>query len=168
MSWPAVQLLYPQRLSWKESVSTNHTKTWVSYFCSHFPARSRMQKVPLRESPTANILYWIHTPRDQTQSPVPSRHRFLSIAGYDAHKSLLITRARVSGLLSYVHCLVSTTHVTAHTPPQLRTEAKFSSSSSSSSSSICHGVGPLVDPFRSHVPRSLFKGLQWFLIPVGE
>jgi len=29
----------------------------------------------------------------------------------------------------------------------------------SSSSYICHGVGPLVDPFRSHVSRSLFKGL---------
>jgi hypothetical protein len=37
-----------------------------------------------------------------------------------------------------------------------------------SSSSICHGVGPLVDPFRSHVSRSLFKGLPWFLLPVGE
>ena len=24
---------------------------------------------------------------------------------------------------------------------------------------ICHGVGPLVDPFRSHVSRSLLKGL---------
>ena len=34
------------------------------------------------------------------------------------------------------------------------------SSSSSSSSYICHGVGPLVDPFRSHVSRSLFKGLR--------
>jgi hypothetical protein len=32
-----------------------------------------------------------------------------------------------------------------------------SSSSSSSSSYICHGVGPLVDPFRSHVSRRLFK-----------
>jgi hypothetical protein len=29
----------------------------------------------------------------------------------------------------------------------------------SSSSYICHGVGPLVDPFRSHLFRSLFKGL---------
>ena len=29
----------------------------------------------------------------------------------------------------------------------------------SSSSYICHGVRPLVDPFRSHVSRSLFKGL---------
>jgi hypothetical protein len=38
----------------------------------------------------------------------------------------------------------------------------------SSSSSICHGVGPLVDPFQSHVSRSLFKGLPWFLLPVGE
>ena len=38
----------------------------------------------------------------------------------------------------------------------------------SSSSYICHGVGPLVDPFRSHVSRSLFKGLPWFLLPVGE
>ena len=40
--------------------------------------------------------------------------------------------------------------------------------SSSSSSYIFHGVGPLVDPFRSHVSRSLFKGLPWFLLPVGE
>jgi len=31
--------------------------------------------------------------------------------------------------------------------------------SSSSSSYICHGGGPLVDPFQSHVSRSLFKGL---------
>ena len=30
---------------------------------------------------------------------------------------------------------------------------------SSSSSYICHGVGPLVDPFRSHVSGSLFKDL---------
>ena len=41
-------------------------------------------------------------------------------------------------------------------------------SSSSSSSSIFHGVGPLVDPFRSHASRSLFNGLPWFLLPVGE
>ena len=34
-----------------------------------------------------------------------------------------------------------------------------SSSSSSPSSYICHAVRPLVDPFRSHVFRSLFKGL---------
>jgi len=34
------------------------------------------------------------------------------------------------------------------------------SPSSSLSSHIFHGVGPLVDPFRSHVPRSLFKGLS--------
>jgi hypothetical protein len=38
----------------------------------------------------------------------------------------------------------------------------------SSSSYICHGVGPLVDPFQSHVSRSLFKGLPWFLLPVEE
>jgi len=37
-----------------------------------------------------------------------------------------------------------------------------------SSSYIFHGVGPLVDPFRSHVSRSFFKGLPWFLLPVGE
>jgi len=36
--------------------------------------------------------------------------------------------------------------------------------SSSSSSYIFHGVGPLVDLFRSHVPRILFK----VLLPVGE
>jgi hypothetical protein len=33
---------------------------------------------------------------------------------------------------------------------------------------ICHGVGLLVGPFRSHVSRSLFRGLPWFLLPVGE
>ena len=44
----------------------------------------------------------------------------------------------------------------------------LSSSSSSSSSYICHGVGPLVDPFRSHVSRSLFKVLPWFLLPFGK
>ena len=43
-----------------------------------------------------------------------------------------------------------------------------SSSLSSSSSYICNEIGPLVDPFRSHVCRSLFKGLPWFLLPVGE
>jgi hypothetical protein len=32
-------------------------------------------------------------------------------------------------------------------------------SSSSSSSYICHGVGPIVDPFQSHISRSLVKGL---------
>jgi hypothetical protein len=36
--------------------------------------------------------------------------------------------------------------------------------SSSSLSSICHGVGPLVDTFRSHV----FKGVPWFLLQIGE
>jgi len=39
---------------------------------------------------------------------------------------------------------------------------------SSSSSYRCHGVGPLVDPFQSHISRSLFKGLPWFLLPAGE
>ena len=43
-----------------------------------------------------------------------------------------------------------------------------SSSSSSSSSYICHAVWPPVDPFRSHVSRSPFKGLPWFLLPVPE
>ena len=31
-----------------------------------------------------------------------------------------------------------------------------------------HGVGPLVDPFRSHVSRSLFKSLLSFLLLVRE
>jgi len=43
--------------------------------------------------------------------------------------------------------------------PMKEVDASSSSSSSSSSSCICHVVGPLVDPFRSHVSRSLFKGL---------
>ena len=39
---------------------------------------------------------------------------------------------------------------------------------SSSLSYIFHGFGLLADPFRSHVSRSLFKGLPWFLPPAGE
>ena len=46
----------------------------------------------------------------------------------------------------------------------------FRKQSSSASSYICHGVGPLVDPFRSHVSRSLLTlilrrsrtGTVWF------
>jgi hypothetical protein len=38
----------------------------------------------------------------------------------------------------------------------------------SSSSYIFRGVRPPVDPFRSHVSTSLFKGLPWFLLPVGQ
>ena len=38
----------------------------------------------------------------------------------------------------------------------------------SSSSYVYHGVRPLVDPFRSHISRSLFRGLPRFLLPVGE
>jgi len=34
-----------------------------------------------------------------------------------------------------------------------------SSSSAAAASYIFHGVGPFFDPFRSHVSRSLFKGL---------
>ena len=41
-------------------------------------------------------------------------------------------------------------------------------SSSSSSSHICRGVGPLADPFQSHVSRSLFKLLTRFLLPVAQ
>ena len=39
---------------------------------------------------------------------------------------------------------------------------------SSSSSYIFHGVGPLVDPFRSHVSRSLFKGLPDSFCQLGS
>ena len=40
--------------------------------------------------------------------------------------------------------------------------------SSSSSSYVRHGVRPLVDPFRSHASRILFRGLPRFLLPIGE
>jgi hypothetical protein len=43
----------------------------------------------------------------------------------------------------------------------------LSSSSSLSLSGHYHGVGPLVEPFRSHTSRSLFNGLSWFLVPFG-
>jgi hypothetical protein len=37
-----------------------------------------------------------------------------------------------------------------------------------SSSYVCNGVRPLVNPFRSNVSRSLFRGLPRFLLPFGE
>ena len=37
----------------------------------------------------------------------------------------------------------------------------------SSSLSSYHGVGPLFDLFWSHISRSLFSGLPWFLLPFG-
>ena len=58
-----------------------------------------------------------------------------------------------------------------YSPTQLKLivpRSVSSYSSSSSSSYVCHGVRPLVDPFRSHVSRSLFRGLPRFLLPVGE
>ena len=30
-----------------------------------------------------------------------------------------------------------------------------------------HGVGPLVEPFRSHTSINLFNGLPWLLVPFG-
>jgi hypothetical protein len=59
-----------------------------------------------------------------------------------------------------------------HAIPNKLTHSSSSSSSSSSSLSsssyICHRVRPLVDPFRSHVSRSLFKDVPWFLLPVVD
>jgi len=67
----------------------------------------------------------------------------------------LIRRLRVNNRL-YVPGNIP---VRSWADPRAIVRAKRSSSSSSSSSSyICHGVGPLVDPFRTHVSRSLFKG----------
>ena len=37
----------------------------------------------------------------------------------------------------------------------------------SSSLCGCHGIGPPVDPLRSHTSRKLFNGLPWFLLPFG-
>jgi len=47
-------------------------------------------------------------------------------------------------------------------------QVKHFSNSSSLSPYICQAVGSLVDPLQSHVSRSLFKGLQRFLLPVGK
>ena len=73
------------------------------------------------------------------------------------HPPLLVREYCVQGLLPLSIFLpfyeVQSNDLSLHNKPRL------SSSSSSSSSYICHGVGPLVDPFRSHVSRSLFKGL---------
>jgi len=69
--------------------------------------------------------------------------------------------------LLYQQFLNATTE-TVGVSPTSSTSSSSSSTLSSSSSYICHGVGQIVDPFRSHVSRSLFKVLPWFLLPVGE
>ena len=51
-------------------------------------------------------------------------------------------------------------HHRRHPPPPLPSPPHYHH--------ICYGVGPLVDPFQSHVSRSLFKGLPRFLLPVGQ
>jgi hypothetical protein len=51
--------------------------------------------------------------------------------------------------------------------PEIRGTWRSSSSSSSSTTTTYNRVGPLVDLFWSHMSRSLFKGLPWFLLPVG-
>ena len=73
---------------------------------------------------------------------------------------------RVSSVLFGVHlkCIVYLNNVRVETITVTKHIESWSSSSSLSSSSsslssICHGVGPLVDPFRSHVSKSLFKDL---------
>ena len=124
ISWPAERLLYSQRLSWRESVGTNHMKTWVSYFCNHFPTNSRIQKGTL---PTANILYWIHNhvTNEVTCSLTPP----LCVDNRLWRKEVTPYHTCTNVLLSYADFLVNTTHVTAHThthtPPRLRTEAKI-------------------------------------------
>ena len=64
---------------------------------------------------------------------------------------------RTTQLLSEIQeAGIRTLQVTSDDPPD---SERNGTPHVSSSSYICHGVGPLVDPFRSHVSRSLFKGL---------
>jgi len=65
--------------------------------------------------------------------------------------------------MSFFLCFVDLHLITVFVNNQLDAQL-----SSLSSSYIFHGIGPLVDPFRSHESRSLCKGLPWFLLPVGE
>ena len=80
-----------------------------------------------------------------------------------------ISRRKSMKLTAHPHPLSSSRMSGAvfslHHMPSLHTQGQLFLLTSSSSY-ICHGVGPLVDPFRSHVSRSLFKGLPWFLLPV--
>jgi hypothetical protein len=50
-----------------------------------------------------------------------------------------------------------------------KTKQKNSKCSSSTAAAVSskYGVGPLVDPFQSHISRSLCHGLPWFLLPIG-
>ena len=58
-----------------------------------------------------------------------------------------------------IHLKINLQSTSGSPKSSLTLRSSSSSSSSSSSPYICHGVGPIDDPFPSHVSRSLFKGL---------
>jgi len=60
---------------------------------------------------------------------------------------------------SFLHILRSLPHFNVQFVLTITKPVKLATIRKSSSSYICHGVGPLVDSFRPHVSRNLFKGL---------
>ena len=78
-----------------------------------------------------------------------------------------------SMLVTHLAIHTQTYHTSPHTP--MRKQARetellapcalnnaqyiYNNNNNNNNNNICHGVDPLVDPFRSHVSRSLFKGL---------
>jgi len=101
---------------------------------------------------------------------VRSHGNKLILVSHHCEKQMCHTDIRLSGLYYRFHLKVCTVHETREFCSKYRYVIVWSNSVSLSSSSsyVCHGVRPLVDPFRSHVSRSLFRGLPRFLLPIGE
>jgi len=90
----------------------------------------------------------------------------------DMHMCMNIYIHTYTHIHTYIHTRMhihTYVYTCIHTYTQMRTYIHtyvHTSSSSSSSSYYCHAVGPLVDPFRSHVSRSLqcfamFPSANW-------
>ena len=71
----------------------------------------------------------------------------------------------ISGAVTFIPRLIETRHLFQNTTEQdvhtRRNQDELAPVPSSSSSYIYHGVGPLVDPFRSHVSNLLHKIFLW-------
>ena len=101
-----------------------------------------------------------HPPHTQTHTP-PHTHTLYESNANSQYRNVIALAVRNTKLRSgqqerKISLLGNMTEKPYHT---VIPHKQIPSSLSSSSSYICHAVGSLVDPFRSHVSRSLFKVL---------
>ena len=143
----------------------------IFYFCDQFLMSWRWRWIKI-------ALFWVLTLRSLGEMCWSSRgschlcHHGRLMKQQESLKFTAVSHPRKQPYLwvfrsSGMWCCVDTVGRSWHLWTAKDEDSTFIQSPSSSSY-VCHGVGPLVDPFRSHVSRSLFEGLPWFLLPVGK